>query len=340
VSSLLIGALGVMLSTNPVVAASNLVANTTGIQIGSANTSTNDPVEAEYQKLLEADDSAQETVDRWIRENQEFAAHGAAVPNAELNRRIMDRLEPVRKGYDDFLQRHPEHVPCRIAFASFLGDTGDEDGARAQLEKALPLDPKNPAIYNNLANIYGHSGPVEKAFEYYGKAIELNPREPTYYHNLGTVVYLFRKDAKEIYGIDEKGVFDKVFVLYSNAMRLDPLNFPLASDVAQTYYGVTPLRTEDALKAWTNAFSLAHDSIEQEGVQLHFARVKLLSGRFGEARAHLEAVTNSMYADMKRRLTRNLNEREEAARTNSPAADLPPAVKLEQSTESKPSSGP
>jgi tetratricopeptide (TPR) repeat protein len=224
---------------------------------------------------------------------------------------------------------HPDHAKSRIAFASFLGDLGDEEAAQAQLEKALTLDPKNPAIYNNLANIYGHDGPIKKAFEYYAKAIELNPHEPTYYHNLGTTVYLFRTDAMELYKIDEGQLFAKVFGLYSNAMRLDPLNFPLASDVAQTYYGITPLRTDEALKAWTNAFVIAGDEIEKEGVHLHFARVKLLSGRFDEARGHLQLVTNSMYAEMKQRLSRNVNEREELKRTNAPAA------KLEQSSENK-----
>src|SRR5262249_49780387 len=156
----------------------------------------------------------------------------------------------------------------------------------------------DPAAYNNLANIYGHDGPVKKAFEYYAKAIELNPNEPVYYHNFGTTVYLFRKDAMEFYGIDEQQVFDKALVLYSNSMRLDPTNFPLASDVAQSYYGIRPTRVEDALKAWTNTLAIAHDQIEREGVYLHMARIKLHAGRFDEARGHLNAVTNSMYDEL------------------------------------------
>lgn len=277
-----------------------------------------DPLEQEYQKLLSEDDAAQEIVDRWIRENQEFAAKGAGLPAAELSRRIMDRFEPVRQGYEDFLKRHPGHVRARVAYGSFLGDIGDEDGARAQLEKALELDAQNPAIYNNLANIYGHSGPVKKAFEFYAKAIELNPREPVYYHNFGTTVYLFRKDAQEFYGIDETQVFAKAFSLYSNAMRLDPANFPLASDVAQTYYGIQPLRVEEALKAWTNALSIARDEVERQGVYTHFARIQTLAGRYEAAREQLKRVTDPMYEELKRRLARNIDEREAQAKTNAP----------------------
>ena len=35
-------------------------------------------------------------------------------------------------------------------------------------------------------------------------------------------------------------------------MQLEPDNFPLATDYAESYYGIRPLRTNDALVAWTN----------------------------------------------------------------------------------------
>jgi tetratricopeptide (TPR) repeat protein len=244
-----------------------------------------------------------------------------------LRRRIQKRFEPVRKEYEDFIQLHPQHSRARAAYASFLGDMGDEEEARAQLEKALSFDTNSPAIYNNLANIYGHSGPVKKAFEFYTKAIQLDPNESVYYHNFGTTVYLFRKDAEEYFKFSEAQVFEKAFQLYSNALRLDPDNFPLASDIAQTYYGIKPLRTEEALCAWTRALRIAHDEVEREGVYLHFARIKYLAGRLAEARTHLEAVTNSMYADLKERLVRNVNAAETKASgvTNTPTAASAPA---------------
>lgn len=278
-------------------------------------TITNDPVEAEYEKLLADDDAAQEEADKLIRENEKFAANGTGWSGPELASRIRARLDPVHEAYDSFIKRHPNHARARIAYASFLGDFGDEDNAREQLEKALPLDPKNPAVYNNLANIYGHSGPVKKAFEYYAKAIELNPLEPVYYQNFGTTVYLFRTDAKEYYGITEKQVFDKALELYGKATKLAPEDFPLATDVAQTYYGIQPHRTEDALRAWTNTLSLAHDEIEREGVYIHLARIKSQwAGRYEEARAHLNAITNDAFADLKKRLLRNINEAEKKTR--------------------------
>jgi tetratricopeptide (TPR) repeat protein len=309
----LIGMLGALVTASRLAAATNLVAGPTNLP-PAAVAEANDPVEKEYKKLMEDDDAAQAEVDEWIKDNQEAATRGAAVPTADLQRRIRERFDPIRKAYADFIKRHPDHARARVAYGSFLGDLQDEDGAREQWEKALALNSKDPAAYNNLANLYGHTGPVKKAFEYYAKAIELNPEEPLYYHNFGTTVYLFRKDAMEFYGISEQQVYDKALGLYSKALKLDPHNFPLASDVAQTYYGIRPLRTEDALKAWTNTLAIAHDEIEREGVYLHLARIKLAAERFAEARAHVAAVTNDLYDVLKKRLARNLDEQEQKAR--------------------------
>ena len=278
-------------------------------------------VESEYKKVLEADDAAQAEADQWIRENDEAAAKGAGVPNADLKRRIGERFAPVREAYVDFIKRHPDHARARVAYGSFLNDLHDEEGAQEQWQKALALNSKDPAVYNNLANLYSHTGPIKTAFEYYGKAIELKPQEPLYYQNLGDVVYLFRKDAMKFYGLTEQQVYDKALELYSKALKLDPHNFPLASDVAQTYYGIKPLRLENALQAWTNALALAHDEIERQGVYLHFARLKLQADRFAEVRAHLNAVTNDMYSVLKKRLAHNLDEQErKAGDTNGPPA--------------------
>jgi tetratricopeptide (TPR) repeat protein len=299
------------------VAASRLIAATNPAP--AAASQATDPVQKEFKRLMEADDNAQAEVDQWILDNNAAAARGAAASKADLQHRIRERFAPIRKGYEEFLRRHPDYAPGYVAYGSFLHDMHDSDGARVQWEKALALNPKDPAAYNNLANLYSHTGPMKKAFDYYAKAIELNPREPLYYQNLGDAVFVFRKDAMEHYGLTEQQVYNKALDLYRQALKLDPDNFPLASEVAQTYYGIKPLRLEDALQAWTNALALAHDDTERQGVCIHFARLKLQADRFAEVRAHLRAVTNEMYAVLKQRLVRNLEKAEsEAKDTNAP----------------------
>ena len=318
-NDLTIGLLSALLATNQPQAVSNLIQQNMGVTVSIPN--PNNPAETELLQLMAEDDAAQAEVDKWIQENNAFAAQGAGESKAELNKRILARFDSVRKGYEDFLRRYPDNVRGHLAYGSFLNDIGDEEAALAQNETAAQLDPKNPAAWNNLANYYGEHGPLTNAFTDYSKAIELNPAEPVYYQNFATTVYLFRKDAEQFYGINEQQVFDKALALYQKAVRLDPDNFPLATDYAQSYYGIKPLRTNDALVAWTNALNIAHDDIEREGVYVHLARIKMAAGRYAEARAQLDAVTNSMYADLKARLERNLTQRENAA-TNTNAVEV------------------
>jgi cytochrome c-type biogenesis protein CcmH/NrfG len=311
VNDLTIGLLSALLATNQPQAVSNLIQQNTGASVTIVN--PDDPAEQELRKLMIADDAATTEVDTWIRDNDALTAKGAGESKQELNRRILARFDSVRKNYEDFLRSHPNNARGYLAYGSFLNDIGDEEAAMLQYENARQIDPNNPAAWNNLANYYGEHGPITNAFAYYARAIELDPREPVYYQNFATTVYLYRKDAREFYGINEQQVFDKALELYRKAVQLDPDNFPLATDYAQSYYGIRPLRTNDALVAWTNALQIAHDDNEREGVYIHLARIKIAAGRYDEARAQLDAVTNAAFAGLKDRLERSLVAHENAA---------------------------
>lgn len=295
----------------------------------SALLASNDPVERDYRRLLEMDDDAQTEVDRWIKEDQAFKEKG--IESVTLRARVLQRFEPVKTAYEEFLRKNPKHVPARLAYGSFLNDIGEEDNAEAQWQKAREADPKNPATWNNLANYYGHNGDVRKAFDYYAKAIELNSNEPVYYQNYGTTVYLFRKDAMEHFKISEEQVFEKAMALYNKALALDPDNFVLATDVAQSYYGIKPKvtgdaavdkkavdkLTDEAMTAWLKALQLARDDAERQGVYIHLARVQINAGRFDGARKNLETVTNEMFTTTKKLLEKKLAKMEA---TNAPSS--------------------
>jgi tetratricopeptide (TPR) repeat protein len=320
VSDLLVGLLSAVLSTNPPQAVSNLVAEKTGITIPVID--TNNPVEKEYYRILLDDDAAQKDIMQWTDNADAFTKAAGQDPHITLHMKIQQRLEIVRREYEDFLQRHPKHVSAHLAFGSFLNDIHDEAGAVEHWDTARKLAPNDPAPWNNLANYYGHRGPIAMAFEYYDKAIELDPNEAVYYHNLATTVYLFRKDAAEYYHLTEQQVFDKSLDLYRKAIKLAPDDFVLFSDYAESYYGIKPARWADGLKAWTEALDVAHDEVEREGVYIHLARINIKLGRFDEARRRLNGVTNETYTHMKKNITRNLNQAIAAAAATAPAKSI------------------
>ena len=320
--SLYTSILSVILATNStVVAISNEVQSATGVSLPVVD--PKDPAEIELRQVMMDDDTAMDDVQKMIQENDKFTAQGAGRSKEDLNRLIHARLDVVTKEYNDFLVKYPRSARGYDAYGTFLNDIGKEDEAAVQYEKSKNIDPNNPAVWNNLANYYGEFSPVTNAFAYYAKAIELDPTEPTYYQNFATTVYLFRHDATNFYNINEPQVFDMALGLYRKAMQLKPNDLPLAADYAESYYGIKPLRTNDALVAWTNALAIAKDDNEREGVYIHLARIKITVGRYAEAQAQLDAITNSAYADMRKRLQRNLNDKlHPAATTNSPASAI------------------
>ena len=147
------------------------------LTVGSVSAQTNPPatgaskaspeqIEKAYQALLAEDDAAQTDVDNWIVENSAFKEKGAGAPDSELNARIQTRFDKVKGAYDRFIAANPDHLRARLAYGSLLSDLQDELGARVQWERAFELDPRNPAVLNNLAGAYTESGQAEKGFEF------------------------------------------------------------------------------------------------------------------------------------------------------------------------------
>jgi tetratricopeptide (TPR) repeat protein len=314
VNDLTIGLLSALLATNQPQAVSNVIQQQTGVAVDVAVS----PEQRELREVMMADDDAQAEVNGWLHDFDSLSATNKVAQSAALNRRIVARFDQVRQRYQTFLRNHPDSAEGYLAYGSFLNDIGDEDSAKTQYENSKQLDPKNPAVWNNLANYYGENGGLSNAFAYYAEAIRLKPDEPVYYQNLATTVYLFRKDAMAYYHLTEPEVFDKALDLYRQAMKCAPGDFVLATDYAESYYGIRPLRVHDALAAWTNAMTIAHNDLERQSVEIHLARVKTAAGLFAEAQGHLATVTNAALLDLKRRLERSLAEHEQAA-TNSTA---------------------
>lgn len=315
-SVLLIGFLGGVLATNAPPAPSNVVAGAAALSIPVID--TNDPVENEYYKVMVDDDAAEKEVLGWMDNAENFAKAGGGDSSLTLNSKIQQHLDGIKHEYEGFIEIHPRHVNIRLAFGSFLNDNHDDEGAFKQWDAARQLAPTNPAAWNNLGKYYLEHDNITNAFAYYGKALELNPSQSVYYHNLAAAVYLFRNAARTYYHLDEAQAFDKAQALYRQAMKLDPDNFVLSSDYAQSFYGTNPPLWKDGLAAWAEALKLAHDDVEREGVCLQMAHIHLELGEYDQARSNLAAVTNADYAELKAPLTRDLNAALAKLKTNAP----------------------
>jgi tetratricopeptide (TPR) repeat protein len=333
---LLVGLLGAsLLAANPPTSGTNAVSKP---DEPKPAVSAGDTEEREFQNLMDIDDTAREDIDRWMDEDQQADALTRA-SQPPLSTRIRQRMEMVRKLYGGFLREHPHHVKALTAYGSFLMDMGEEDSAAQQWVKARKLDPTDPAVWNNLGNYYSHNGEPRQAFECYDKAISLRGSESLYYHNLATAIYLHRKAAAAYYDLTEIQLRNRTMALYRKALALDATNFLLATDVAQTYYGFKPPKTEaraggadpdddfynEALEAWSTALRLAPSDEERQGVQVHLARVNIMAGRLKEARRHLDLITNSSLATVKGRLEGNL-VRQEGGGLTAPPPTLRPVV--------------
>lgn len=301
----------------------------------AAEAPAGDPVETAYRNLLAEDDAAQAEINRWLRATNAFRDRGVDFSNFTLNSKIEQRLAPVRKAYQDFVDLHPDHVRARLAFGSFLGDLGDHDAAVAQWEKARDLDPKNPAAWNNLADYYSRHAMPDKAFACLDEARKLNPTEVVYVRNLATLVFLERAAAQEHYHLtDEQAVLRRALELFRQARQGEPEDFPLATDLAQVFYYLKPepkadpaeakvaaaKLTDDALQAWQDARKLARTELEREAVGLHLARVCLAAGRRDQARAYLAEVKQPALVESRQALMAEIDPPAPAA---SPAAQAP-----------------
>ncbi|HNU98794.1 MAG: hypothetical protein KA191_08680 [Verrucomicrobia bacterium] len=312
-----------VLAAGPLSAAGS-VAETPAVP-DSAATAAADAVEKAFQALIADDDAAQAEVDRWIQETKTDDSQGPDLSGITLKARIEQRLEPVRRAYERFVQRHPDHVRARLAFGSFLNDISLDDEALVQWKKARDLDPNNPAAWNNLADYYSRHGPTRLAFECLDEAIRIKPSEAVYQRNLATLVFLYRNEARIHYRLaDEQQVLRRTLELYQKARRFDPNNFQLATDLAQVYYYLKPEKvenparlkaagdklTDEALRAWLEARALARTDLDREGVAVHLARVCLRAGRLDQARQYLGEIKNSSLAAGKEALEQTLQKLE------------------------------
>ncbi len=91
-------------------------------------------------------------------------------------RRLYDQ---AIEAYQKALALRPHYAEAQVGLGDAKAAKGDNEGAIANFQKALTLDPLNAQVHFSLAKIYyGEKGLYYEAVTAYKKAIELDPLLP------------------------------------------------------------------------------------------------------------------------------------------------------------------
>lgn len=277
------------------------------------NTSTNarSQIDPALQKIIDLDNETQAETDKWIQDYNKLNTTNE-VTDATLPLRILDRLDTVQQAYEEYLFTHADSLEGRLAYASFLADSGKDNDAAREWMKLRDQYPNNPVLWNNMGNYFGQKGDAANAFPNYEKAIELAPKEPLYTKNLALVIYIFRQEAMDYYHLNEQQTVLLAQALFQRTAQIASNDFVLATLLAQTWYNIQPFQAAKARKDWEKAYALASDDAERQGVQIHYARVAMLDNDLDTAEKELAQVTFSGHQESKTELLAEIQQRKKS----------------------------
>ncbi len=178
-------------------------------------------------------------------------------------------------------------------------------------EDLTNYSPRQAAEYwNDWGTEYSRTGPMTNMFVCYLNAVRLMPHESTYHRNLATSLFMYRKDAKEFFGVDEAQVFSMSLREYRKARILEPENFELAKELALAHYAIRPFRAEEALAEWDRVLAMAEtrSAGEMEEIYLNLGRVNYMAARYAEAQKWLSKVRSPEHEDIRSILWQRVSE--------------------------------
>jgi tetratricopeptide (TPR) repeat protein len=118
-------------------------------------------------------------------------------------------LDGAIADYNRAIELNPKDEDAYNNRGNAKDDKGDHDGAIVDFNRAIELKPKDEDAYYNRGNAKKAKGDYDGAITDYDRAIELNPKDPDAYNNRGV--------AKKAKGDLEGAMAD-----YDRAIELDP----------------------------------------------------------------------------------------------------------------------
>ncbi len=180
-------------------------------------------------------------------------------------------LEQAESIYLSLLEAEPENIDLLHLLAILNAQKHQFKAALCFIQEAIRLDPKSPAFYNSLGNIYKNQKQWDKAIEAYYQAIELNPSNSTALNNLGNLLYA-------------QGKWVDAIQHYQTALKFKP-------DSADTYCNLGLAfkmqgNPENAKSAFMKSITL---DPKHASSQMELGRIAQNEGKIEEAITHYQA---------------------------------------------------
>jgi len=133
---------------------------------------------------------------------------------SEVSERVWEEMQQAREEKGASGDEEPESPASAGTVEDFFNRAGAKkaagnlDGAIADYDRAIQIDPKDAAIYNNRGLAKQAKGDLDAAIVDFNRAIQLNPKDAIAYSNRGNT----KRD---------KGDLDGAILDYNRAIRLD-----------------------------------------------------------------------------------------------------------------------
>ncbi len=164
-----------------------------------------------------------------------------------------------------YAQQHPEDTEAVFALSYRLTALGQQDDARAYMEKLVKAQPNNDAYWYGLARAAAASGHPLRAVEAYERLSTLKPLDPAPRYALG-----------EIYAA--AGLFNDALVEFNAAGKLQPPN-----DIASASWARSLARLGRPVDAWTMLSASVRKLPMQDGPYLLLGRLAEVLNKRSEA---------------------------------------------------------
>ena len=202
----------------------------------------------------------------------------------EMHRGGSEAVEQIREHCERALELDPDYLPALVLLAdTWLNRMGyrmslDEVRPRAQaiLERAVALDPEDPALRLRLAELRRVGGDYAGALELYEAAWREAPEEV--HNDYATTLFTV-------------GRLDEAIRVFRHNLERDPENFSIWFYLGAAHYGNRDTRA--ALAAYERSLAIVAGGFLADGVRATIAGTLILAGDEARAREVLEECLRS-----------------------------------------------